>query len=381
MRFLMLIIVAALAWAAGGESPAGKLWTELKEKRSKLTNLREEIDVSRTYKLSGGKTQGSKSKIVLNDDQGRWREESISGSGKRIRIFDNKDLLVMEDGGDEFVRTKRRAKDPDPVPSAYLSLDADWSKLVEKQRSSCGLSGANDLCVLLQVPLKPWAKNDKRMLQGSAVIHADLENGLILDLAIAESVQSSSSAYISESTYHLRRFTSGGTADESLFTLPPDLREVKELSRWNAARIKKQLAGKAAPELTANDMDGKPVSLAAYKGKTVLLDFWTTWCPPCRADAPSLDKLYAKYKDRDLAIVGFSVSEDRAVVAKFLKEHPHEFPIVLTSETELPVAYQIGTFPTYIVIGQDGTLIAAVEGDQGFSELRKLLKKAGLDVD
>jgi len=220
-----------------------------------------------------------------------------------------------------------------------------------------------------------------KMMQGAAVIRADLENGLILDLATVESVQRPSSAYISESAYQLRRFTAGGTADDSLFTLPPELREVKELSRWNAARIKKQLAGKPAPELTASDMEGKPISLAAYKGKTVLLDFWTTWCPPCRADAPSLDKLYAKYKDRDLAIVGFSVSEDRAIVAKFLKEHPHEFPIVLTSETELPTAYQIGTFPTYIVIGQDGTLTAAVEGDQGFAELRKLLKKAGLDVD
>jgi thiol-disulfide isomerase/thioredoxin len=380
MRFLVLVSVAALALAASAESSAGRLWTELKEKRSRMTNLREEIDVSRTYKLSSGKTQASKWRIILNDDQGRWREESISGSGKRVRIF-NKDLLVMEDGGDEFVRTKRRAKDPEPGPSPYLALDADWFKAVEKERSSCGLSGTNDLCVVLQVPLKPWVRNEMKMLQGSAVIRADLENGLILDLATVESIQRPSSVYISEIAYHLRLYTVGGTADESLFALPTDLREVKELSRWNAARIKKQLAGKAAPDLTVSDMEGKAISLVAYKGKTVLLDFWTTWCPPCRADAPSLDKLYAKYKDRDLAIIGFSVSEDRAVVSKFLKEHPHQFPIVLTSETDLPTAYQIGVFPTYIVIGQDGTLIAAVEGDQGFSELRKLLKKAGLDVD
>src|SRR6202035_4612386 len=108
-----------------------------------------------------------------------------------------------------------------------------------------------------------------------------------------------------------------GTADDSLFSLPSDLREVKELSRWNAARIKKQLAGKAAPELAVNDMEGRPVSLAAYKGKTVLLDFWTTWCPPCRADAPSLDKLYAKYGGQDLMIVGISLSEERAIVENY----------------------------------------------------------------
>jgi thiol-disulfide isomerase/thioredoxin len=381
MRLIVLIGVSILAWAGTAESPAWRLWTELSEKRSKLTNLRAEIDVSRTIKSSSGKTQASKWRIVLNNDQGRWREESISGSGRRIRIFDKKDLFVMEDGGEEFVRTKRRAKDPEPVPSSYLSQEADWSKAVEKDRSSCGLSGKNDQCVVLHVPLKPWVRSDMRMSAGAAVIRADLESGLILDLSVAESVQRSNSSYISESSYHLRRTTSGGAAEESLFTVPPDMREVKELSRWNVARIKKQLVGKAAPELTVNDMEGKPISLAAYKGKTVLLDFWTTWCPPCRADAPSLDKLYAKYKDRNLAIIGFSVSEDRAVVAKFLMEHPHEFPIILSSEMELPVAYQIGVFPTYIVIDPDGTLTAAVEGDQGFSELRKLLKKAGLDVD
>lgn len=80
-------------------------------------------------------------------------------------------------------------------------------------------------------------------------------------------------------------------------------------------------------------------------------------------------------------IVGVSVSEDRSIVEKFLKAHPHDFPIVLTTENELPAAYQIGVFPTYIVIDLDGNVASAVEGDQGFSDLRKLLKKAGLEID
>jgi thiol-disulfide isomerase/thioredoxin len=108
------------------------------------------------------------------------------------------------------------------------------------------------------------------------------------------------------------------------------------------------------------------VSLAAASGKTVLLDFWTTWCPPCRADAPALDKLYEKYGERDLMIVGISVSEERAIVEKFLTEHPHNFPVALTTENEMPRPYQIGLFPTYIVINPDGTLASAVEGEKGF---------------
>lgn len=65
---------------------------------------------------------------------------------------------------------------------------------------------------------------------------------------------------------------------------------------------------------------------------------------------------------------------------KFLNDYPHDFPVVLTSENDLPAAYQIGTFPTYVVIDKDGAVMSAVDGDQGFGELRKLLKKAGLEV-
>jgi hypothetical protein len=68
-------------------------------------------------------------------------------------------------------------------------------------------------------------------------------------------------------------------------------------------------------------------------------------------------------------------------VEKFLNGHPLEYPLVLTTENEMPRPYQIAVFPTYIVIDRDGTLAAAVEGDKGFAELRKLLKKAGLETE
>ena len=80
-------------------------------------------------------------------------------------------------------------------------------------------------------------------------------------------------------------------------------------------------------------------------------------------------------------IVGISVSEERGVVENYLKSHPHSFPVVLTSENELPRPYQIGVFPTYMVIDPDGTLTTAVDGDQGFGELRKFLQKAGMEAE
>jgi len=80
-------------------------------------------------------------------------------------------------------------------------------------------------------------------------------------------------------------------------------------------------------------------------------------------------------------IVGISVNEERDTVEQFLKKHPHSFPVVLTSENEIPRPYQIGIFPTYMVIAPDGTMSTAVEGDRGFGDLRKFLEKAGMETE
>lgn len=311
----------------------------------------------------------------------QWREKSASGSGARIRIFDGKELLTLEDGGDEFIRAKRNPKDDAPLPSLYDLAGADWPKATELERRPCGLKPVEHTCVILNVPLKPWLHDANRMVQGVSRLSLDTETGLLLAVATVEAHANKDGSYQMDLRYNLKSVTYGAPAEAGAFALPAGLREVKELTRWNAARIRKQLAGKPAPELAVVDIAGKPLTLAAFKGRTVLLDFWTTWCPPCRADAPALDKLYRKYGERELMIVSVSVSELRAVVEPFLKDHPHSFPIVLTTENEMPLPYQISTFPTYIVIGRDGAVTSAVEGDQGFGELRALLKKAGLEVE
>jgi len=75
------------------------------------------------------------------------------------------------------------------------------------------------------------------------------------------------------------------------------------------------------------------------------------------------------------------VSEERAVVERFLAEHPHAFPVVLTTENEMPRPFQIGVFPTYVIVDRDGNVAGAAQGDQGFGELRKLPRKGGLEVE
>ncbi|HZU24291.1 MAG TPA: TlpA disulfide reductase family protein [Bryobacteraceae bacterium] len=381
MRIVFLIGAVLPVLNAVAASPASGLWDELQAKRQQLSSFHEEFDVSRTLRGAHGE-QGSKWQVIVDISHDLWRERSIAGYGDDITIFNGDGRFFMEQGGDEYTRTKVKSNDF-PQPSPYDLKYSDWSHATEIERRPCGIPNADHPCVILQAAAKPrMIEGGRRITGGSVRVLMDLETGLLLSSRNVMGIENSGNGYQVDVIYTWKKLNYGAPADASLFRLPSaDMREVKKLSEWRAAQIRKRFAGQPAPEFNGKDISGKPIRLAHYKGKTVLLDFFTTWCPPCRADGPALDKLYQKYSDKDLAIIGISVSEDRGIVEKFLGQHPHPYPIVLTSENEMPRPYQIGVFPTYIVIDKDGTLTAAVEGDAGFGELRKLLRKAGMEAD
>lgn len=386
MRSWLLIGVLFLASGAYGQSASNNLWKEAQAKRDALPGLHQEFQAVRTFKTSHG-TQSSQTEIFIDVSQGKWRELIQSGAGDHIRIFDGQDLFSLEAGGDEYVRTKPKAKEEAPSPGPYGGIELDWAKAKEVDRRPCGFAGTDHTCVVVDAPVKRqiWAERADQMTRLSdriARVAIDSDTGMMVQSRIQAAIDNSRMSYVMEVTYSLKRMSYTTAVDAGLFQLPESAaREVKRLSPWDVSRIKKQLLGKPAPDLQVTDIQGNPVSLAGLRGKTILLDFWTTWCPTCREDAPSLDKLYSKYGGKDLIIIGISVNEERDVVEKFLKDHPHSFPVVLTTENEIPRPYQVGAFPTYIVIAADGTLTSAAEGDQGFGELRKFLKKAGLDTD
>jgi thiol-disulfide isomerase/thioredoxin len=170
--------------------------------------------------------------------------------------------------------------------------------------------------------------------------------------------------------------------DEALFifTPPPGATEVKELNLFGAAgalAAKPDLAGKPAPAFEVKSMEGKTFSLAALKGKPVLLDFWATWCAPCRRSMPALEKISLEFKD-NVVILGVDSGEDREVVEAFLKKTPMGYPAVLSGESGILESYQVKAYPTYILIGSDGKIIANDVGFGGEEQLREMIDKAGL---
>ncbi len=168
--------------------------------------------------------------------------------------------------------------------------------------------------------------------------------------------------------------------DEALFTFtpPPGATEVKELKFSASLPAPLDLAGTEAPEFQLKSLDGKTFGLAALKGKPVLLDFWATWCTPCRRSMPVLDKIARELKNTDLIVLGVNTGEDREVVETFLKKTPFEYPAVLSGESGILESYQVTAYPTFILIGRDGTIVANDIGFRGEDQLRKMIEKAGL---
>ena len=111
-----------------------------------------------------------------------------------------------------------------------------------------------------------------------------------------------------------------------------------------------------APDLKAKDLSGKELSLEAYKGKVVLLNFWAPWCGPCRAEIPSLIRIQEAYKDR-LQIIGMDVDDDEEQLRAFVKDRGINYPVAMTS-VPVRLAYGgIAALPTLFVINRDSKVV------------------------
>jgi peroxiredoxin len=128
---------------------------------------------------------------------------------------------------------------------------------------------------------------------------------------------------------------------------------------------------------TLTSLDGKIFSLDALKGKVVLLNFWATWCPPCRKEMPDMDKLYKELESKGLVVLAVS-DEDRPTVEQFLAKTPYSFPVLLDPGRTVNKAFMVEGIPKSFIFDRDGRLAALAIDMRTEEQFRLLLKQAGL---
>lgn len=149
------------------------------------------------------------------------------------------------------------------------------------------------------------------------------------------------------------------------------------------------LTGKPAPDFTLKDLKGQPVSLASYRGKAVMINFWATWCGPCKIETPWLVQLRDKYAPRGFEVLGVSSQgdeatpkektvwdKDKADIEKFAQQQKVPYPVLLGGDAIAKPYGGVEALPTSFFVNRKGVVVAAVMGLTSESELEADIQKA-----
>jgi thiol-disulfide isomerase/thioredoxin len=118
----------------------------------------------------------------------------------------------------------------------------------------------------------------------------------------------------------------------------------------------KPWSGGATPALELSDLQGIKHKLADYRGKVVLVNFWATWCVPCRDEMPSIERLRASLEGRRFAVLAVNLAEPESRIRQFLDVVPVRFPVLLDRDTQTTRAWQAKVLPATYIVGPDGAI-------------------------
>lgn len=148
-------------------------------------------------------------------------------------------------------------------------------------------------------------------------------------------------------------------ADDSLATIQRALEEIG---------IRTFRGSIASVDFSLEALDGGTVRLSDHRGEFIFLNFWATWCPPCREEMPSMERLQAEMVGQPFRILAVNVQEDRSTVASFVDENGYTFPILLDRSGQVAGNYSVRGIPTSYFIAPDGTMLGMLVGTRYWDE-------------
>ena len=124
----------------------------------------------------------------------------------------------------------------------------------------------------------------------------------------------------------------------------------------------------AAPDFVLTGENGKTYRLKDYRGKVVVINFWATWCPPCRREMPSMNRMWQKIKDKGVQILAVNVGEDADTIFEFLGSYPVSFPLLMDSDGSVVKKYPVTGLPTTYIINPAGEVVYRAVGSREWDD-------------
>jgi peroxiredoxin len=323
--------------------------------------------------------------LLAADSSGRFREQ-LSGMPASYGDGTTEVMYVPADG--RFVRraaTRRPAeagiktREPsDGFARRYLgdlrgAIGADsGARVLRAEPLLLGDEAHN--CWVLEVPMLAQVPN---LEMSPRTLWVDQKRMLVLQqrLNVRTAPGAPGPTWERTETISVRRIRVNQAQPDTLFAFipPAGAREVSSLDNQGV-----DLTGHEAADFTLNDLDGKPVTLKDLRGKVVLLDFWATWCGPCRIEMPRLEALHKELKAKGLVVLGINQREEATRARAYIERSGYSFPILLDKEGVASDAYQVSAIPTLLVIDKAGKVSSHFVGLREESVLREAIAKAGL---
>ncbi|WP_046174388.1 redoxin domain-containing protein [Domibacillus indicus] len=160
------------------------------------------------------------------------------------------------------------------------------------------------------------------------------------------------------------------------FNLYDDRKEVIDIGETGIAVNDDQngiAVGSQAPDFLVQRMDGKEVRLSDYKGKKVFLNFWATWCPPCKQEMPHMQSFYEENEGK-AEILAVNLEESKTKAKDFADQYHLTFPVLMDKNGEVAEKYEIYTMPTTYVLNEDGTVYQKIVGPMDEKMMKDLIK-------
>lgn len=383
-----LLSIFAPALRAQQLPDAAALVAQSGQAAKKLHSEQSTVSVSMGMTMPGGGAPGvSETMKVAAVHPGKTRMDMTAMGTTFLVVSDGSTTWMYDSRSNEFVK-KSEALGPAILSSMGMRNMPDFAKVhgtykilredtieIEGQKHDCWVvEGHIDASTLPQMK-GAEIKNEVVTMWLDKKLDLDLRNNVSMEMVMPGSSQT---MQMSMSTNTTSLEVDQPIPDSTFtFTPPADAKQVDQLFGATAA-AGVDLTGQPAPSFSVTDLTGKAYSLASLKGTPVLLDFWATWCGPCRESLPGVHDIYEKYKGQGLVVLGVDAGEDRATVEQFLKTNPFEYPVILGGESHVLDDYHVMGYPTFVLINADGKVAAEETGYGGQESLAGMLAKAGL---
>lgn len=126
------------------------------------------------------------------------------------------------------------------------------------------------------------------------------------------------------------------------------------------------------PDFVLTDLDGAQHRLGDYRGQVVIVNFWATWCPPCREEMPSMQRAWEQLKKEGILMLGINVGEDEDTIFQFTANYPVEFPLLMDSDSEIVNQWPVHGLPTTFVLDTEGRIVYRAIGGREWDDSQLL---------